>query len=132
MRKEMFPLTFLPLVIVLGGSAAWGCFISSYKKGKVFFASLRLKACTVTDEMLGELARTGSGRLECLICLDEFAALDVVTSLSCTHVFHKKCFGEFLRSGGQTSLCPTCREPVAPKSSCLTWKVPVVRFAGSD
>jgi Ring finger domain len=57
---------------------------------------------------------------ECCICMDVFAASDVVVETNCGHFFHKSCCREWLR---QSRTCPVCRDdipaslPEAPKWS---------------
>ncbi len=42
----------------------------------------------------------------CSICLDNYKKKEKIIRLDCQHMFHKKCFQEWLKTG-QT--CPLCR-----------------------
>ncbi|KAL9245176.1 hypothetical protein vseg_018855 [Gypsophila vaccaria] len=51
--------------------------------------------------------RIGKSTLECAICLNEFADVDILRMLpTCCHVFHPHCIGPWLNSN---VTCPVCR-----------------------
>jgi hypothetical protein len=48
----------------------------------------------------------------CAICLEEYKQADLLLTLPCMHVYHKRCAQRWLlepNSGGQ---CPVCKEPI--------------------
>lgn len=45
----------------------------------------------------------------CGICMDDLAAGDLVYDISCSHKFHMKCLGDWLK---QKNECPNCRQAV--------------------
>ena len=47
------------------------------------------------------------GAQSCVVCLDAFAAGDVLRSLPCLHVFHQFCVDKWLES--QEATCPICK-----------------------
>ena len=99
----MFSLFFIP-IIVWGGAVVVGGF-GTYVHKKFVFLFWSHK---VTPQYLEQLAAVGSGRLECVICLEEFCNHDTVISLQCTHVFHKTCFVSYVNHSFK--ICPVCRE----------------------
>ena len=46
---------------------------------------------------------------ECCICMELFAAPDVVVETNCNHLFHKSCCREWLR---HSRTCPVCRDDI--------------------
>ena len=48
----------------------------------------------------------------CVICLVEYEAEDIVTRLRCDrrHYFHTKCLEDWVKSGNNR--CPYCRKPI--------------------
>ncbi len=54
--------------------------------------------------------RDESGKIEsCSICLSVFEPDDLVSTLSCGHLYHSSCISEWLQ---KTLHCPLCRSPV--------------------
>uniref|UniRef100_A0A0E0L8L0 RING-type domain-containing protein n=1 Tax=Oryza punctata TaxID=4537 RepID=A0A0E0L8L0_ORYPU len=49
---------------------------------------------------------------ECAVCLDEFAAGDVLAHLPCGHRFHWACALPWLEAGAASRSCPFCRAAV--------------------
>ena len=47
----------------------------------------------------------------CSICLETFCKNDMIHQYKCTHIYHKKCSMEILRT---TNLCPLCRSIIKP------------------
>ena len=100
----MFPLLVIPIVI-WGGVAVVGGLGKYLQKNFIFiFWSHKL-----TPQYLEQLASVGSGRLECVICLEKFCSHDTVISLQCSHVFHKTCFVSYVNHSFK--ICPVCRDP---------------------
>ncbi len=99
----MLPIFIVPIVIIWGGVGvvSFGKYI--YKKCAYWKVSHRL-----TGSSLKHLETIGSGRGECVICLDKFCENDMVVGLQCTHVFHKICFMDYVSHGFE--ICPVCRE----------------------
>ncbi|XWV24917.1 putative ORFan [Tupanvirus deep ocean] len=46
---------------------------------------------------------------ECLICYDPFVATDIIRALPCTHVLHRCCIDDHLKT--KSYLCPYCKSP---------------------
>ena len=97
----MIPLFVIP-VIIWGGVAIVGLGKYVYKNFVFLFFSHKL-----TTQHLKQLAVVGSGRLECVFCLETFCENDTVVSLRCTHVFHKTCFMAYVSHSFK--ICPICR-----------------------
>uniref|UniRef100_A0A0E0DXX5 RING-type domain-containing protein n=1 Tax=Oryza meridionalis TaxID=40149 RepID=A0A0E0DXX5_9ORYZ len=59
---------------------------------------------------------------ECAVCLDEFAAGDVLAHLPCGHRFHWACALPWLEAGAAPRSCPFCRAavdtPPPPPPAC--------------
>ena len=52
---------------------------------------------------------SGNGEEEmCTICIEEFKEGDIIRTLRCTHIFHKKCIDEWF---DQKEVCPNCNQP---------------------
>jgi hypothetical protein len=49
---------------------------------------------------------------ECAVCLDEFAAGDVLAHLPCGHRFHWGCALPWLEGAASNNSCPFCRAAV--------------------
>lgn len=62
------------------------------------------------DVLTGQsIARMPPDARQCCICLENFAAGEVVTRLPCLHVYHSACIVEWLPNSGT---CPTCKHRV--------------------
>jgi len=99
----MLPVLIIPIVIVWGGLGivSFGKYIYKKCAYRTFFRKL-------TAQYLKQLETIGSGRNECVFCLDRFCENDMVVSLQCTHVFHKTCFMSYVSN--EFKICPVCRE----------------------
>ncbi|XP_040381335.1 probable E3 ubiquitin-protein ligase RHY1A isoform X2 [Oryza brachyantha] len=53
-----------------------------------------------------------AGQAECAVCLEEFAAGDVLAHLPCGHRFHWGCALPWLEAGTASRSCPFCRAAV--------------------
>lgn len=51
-----------------------------------------------------------SSREECSICLESYQEKDKIVQLTCNHIFHKDCIGEWLQN--KQNNCPLCRFPL--------------------
>ena len=47
--------------------------------------------------------------LMCMVCLEPFKRHDQIGKLMCTHIFHKDCIYQWLKTN---ATCPLCREDV--------------------
>ena len=99
----MISLFVIPVVIIWGGVALVGFGKYLYKNFVFIFFSYKL-----TAQHLKQLAVVGSGRLECVFCLETFCENDTVVRLRCTHVFHKTCFMSYVSHSFK--ICPICRK----------------------
>ncbi|OAY76755.1 NEP1-interacting protein-like 1 [Ananas comosus] len=60
---------------------------------------------------------TGPEPASCPICLEEFAAGEVVRELTaCRHLYHQACVDRWLQD---SSFCPLCREQVVMHKCCF-------------
>ena len=98
----MLSLFVIP-VFIWGGVAIVGLGKYVYKNFVFIFFSHKL-----TPQHLKQLAVVGSGRLECVFCLETFCENDTVVRLRCTHVFHKTCFISYVSHSFK--ICPICRK----------------------
>ena len=101
MKVIMIPFFVIP-VVIWGGVAIVGIGKYLYKNLVFIFLSHKL-----TPLNLEQLAVVGSGRLECVFCLEPFCENDTVIRLRCTHVFHKTCFMSYVSHSYK--ICPVCR-----------------------
>ena len=99
----MITIFIIPIVIVWGGLGVVSFSKYIYKKCAYWAVSHKL-----TAPSLKQLETIGSGRIECVICLEEFCENDMVVSLRCTHVFHKTCFMDYVSHAFK--ICPVCRD----------------------
>lgn len=68
-------------------------------------ATIALPTVPVTS-----FSRSESGQIEsCSICLAVFEPDDLVSTLSCGHLYHSSCISEWLQ---KTLQCPLCRSPI--------------------
>ncbi len=70
----------------------------------------------ITPPVLPEIpfSSNSSGKLEmCPICLEFFNQGEIISVLSCDHLYHPACIYEWLR---KNLCCPVCRNPVEPDS----------------
>jgi hypothetical protein len=58
------------------------------------------------NRSLNQLLITENLQETCSICLDNFLKKEIVIKLRCNHMFHKKCFQEWIKTG---RTCPLCR-----------------------
>ncbi|MCK4966466.1 hypothetical protein KAS50_05510 [bacterium] len=100
----MVPLLLVP-VFIWGGVALIGVVGKYVQKNFVFICWSQ----KLTRRTLDHLATIGSGRLDCCICLELFCEEETVVNLRCSHLFHKKCFADYMDHAFKT--CPVCRAP---------------------
>lgn len=50
--------------------------------------------------------QNSNGTDECPLCYDKFVSTDLVRTLPCSHMFHRICIDEYLKT--QSFLCPYC------------------------
>ena len=65
---------------------------------------------------LTETVCTASDKFEdaCSICLGELEESEELTTLPCSHIFHKSCIHGWLLHKGIVASCPLCKNQVAP------------------
>ncbi|MDA9846586.1 E3 ubiquitin protein ligase [Flavobacteriaceae bacterium] len=61
---------------------------------------------------------SGNGEEEeiCTICIEEFKEGDIIRTLHCNHIFHKKCIDEWF---DKKEVCPNCNQPALLTESLL-------------
>ncbi|OAY32501.1 probable E3 ubiquitin-protein ligase XERICO [Manihot esculenta] len=67
----------------------------------------QFKSLTTHNSGSSSGGRTGSGKVECCVCLSRFEAEEEVSELSCKHFFHKGCLDKWFDN--KHSTCPLCR-----------------------
>ena len=69
----------------------------------------RLRVWRLNRDLEVHLLKSDLGE-ECSICLESYQKNDKIVQLTCNHIFHKDCIGEWLQK--KQNNCPLCRLPV--------------------
>ncbi|KAF7692244.1 hypothetical protein CDIK_2414 [Cucumispora dikerogammari] len=72
-------------------------------------AMKRVKYGTLLNDTNSNPNNNSNIERSCLVCLDAFKLINFVYVLRCSHVFHIKCVGAWLKS---SDICPVCRQDV--------------------
>lgn len=65
----------------------------------------------------------------CVICQDQFAVGEGLTTMPCKHIFHSECLHPWL---AMHNTCPTCRVPVPAEEDALKKRVQSEVSSGAD